>query len=79
MPNFYSKQGLLTTEGLDDFTRDKRHKLIVVDDLMHEVMRNKDMELLFTQGTHHKCVSGILITQKVYPGGKHARTIALKT
>lgn len=79
MPNFYSKQGLPTTEELDDFTRDKRHKLIVVDDLMHEVMRNKDMELLFTQGTHHKCVSVILITQNIYPGGKHARTIALNT
>ena len=79
MPNFYSKQGLPTTEGLDDFIRDKRHKLIVVDDLMHEVMRNKDMELLFTLGTHHKCVSVILITQNLYPGEKHARTIALNT
>ena len=79
MPNFYSKQGLPTTEELDDFTRDKRHKLIVVDDLLHEVMRNKDMELLFTQGTHHHCVSVILITQNLYPGGKHARTIARNT
>ena len=68
-----------TTEELDDFTRDKRHKLIVVDDLMHEVMRNKDIELLFTQETDHKCVSVILITQNLFPGGKHARTIALNT
>lgn len=79
IPNFYSKQGLPSTEELDDFTRDKKHKLIIIDDLMHEVMRNKDMELLFTQGTHHKCVSVILITQNLYPGGKHARTIALNT
>jgi hypothetical protein len=35
------------------------------------------MELLFTQGTHHRCVSVILITQNLYPKGKHARTIAL--
>ena len=73
----YSKQGLPTVEELDKFTRDKRHKLIIIDDLMQEVMQNKDMELLFTQGTHHKCVSVILITQNLYPGGKHARTIAL--
>ena len=46
---------------------------------MHEVMGNKIMELLFTQGTHHKCVNVILITQNLYPGGKHARTIALNT
>ena len=79
VPHFYSKQGLPTVEELDEFTRDKRHKLIIIDDLMHEVMQNKDMELLFTQGTHHKCVSLILITQNLYPGGKHARTIALNT
>lgn len=79
IPNFDSKQGLPTVEELDDFTRDKRHKLIIIDDLMHEVMRNKDMELLFTQGCHHRRVSVILITQNLYPGGKHARTIALNT
>ena len=56
-------------EELDEFTRDKQHKLIIIDDLMHEVMQNKEMELLFTQGTHHKCVNVILITQNLYPGG----------
>ena len=76
VPNFQSRQGLPTMEELDEFTR---HKLIIIDDLMHEDMGNKNMELLFTQGTHHKCVSVILITQNLYPGGKHARTIALNT
>ena len=46
---------------------------------MHEVMRSKEMELLFTQGCHHRKVSVIMITQNLYPGGKHARTIALNT
>jgi hypothetical protein len=46
---------------------------------MHEVMKNKDMELLFTQGCHHKSVSVILITQNLHQGGKHAKTIALNT
>ena len=79
VPNFQSRQGLPTVEELDEFTRDKIHKLIIIDDLMHEVLGNKNMELLFTQGTHHKCVSVILITQILYPGEKHARTIALNT
>ena len=79
IPNFYSKEGLPSAEELNDFTKDRRHKLIIIDDLMHEVMRNKDMELLFTQGCHHRKVSVILITQNLYPGGKHARTIALNT
>ena len=79
IPNFISKRSLPSSKEIDDFTRDKRHKLIIVDDFMHEVMRNKDMKLLFTQGTHPKCVSVIFIIQNLYPGGKHARTIALDT
>ena len=31
----------------------------------------------YNQGTHHRCVSVIMITQNLYPRGKHARTIAL--
>ena len=48
-------------------------------DLMHDVVEQKDMELLFTQGTHHRRVSVIFITQNLFPRGKHARTIALNT
>ena len=65
--NLRSKQGLPSLEELDDFTMDRRHKLIVIDDLVHRVVEDKQMELLFTQGTHHKCVSVILITQNLYP------------
>ena len=79
IPNFTSKQGLPSSEELDEFTEERRHKLIVIDDLMHKVVQDKEMELLFTQGTHHRCVNVILITQNLYPGGKHARSIALNT
>ena len=43
---------------------DRSHKLIVINDIMHRVVEDKEMELLFTQGTNHKCVSVILITQR---------------
>ena len=46
---------------------------------MHRVVQDKEMALLFTQGTHHRCVSVILITQTIHPRGKHNRTIALNT
>ena len=38
IPNFTSKQGLPSSEELDEFTMDRRHKLIVIDDLMHRVV-----------------------------------------
>ena len=77
--NFRSKQGLPSSEELEEFTTDRHHKLILIDDLMHRVVEDKEMELLFTQRTHHKWVSVILITQNLYPRGKHAMTIALNT
>ena len=58
---------------------DRYHKLIVIQDHMHRVVADKEMELLFTKGNHHKCVSVILITQNLYPREKHARTIAFNT
>ena len=44
IPNFTSKQGLPSVEELDEFTMDRRHKLIMIDDLMHKVVQNKEME-----------------------------------
>ena len=46
IPNFQSRQGLPTVEELDEFTRDKRHKLIIIDDLMHEVYYTVELWLL---------------------------------
>ena len=48
LKNFRSKQGLPSSEELEEFTADRRHKLIVIDDLMHRVVEDKEMELLFT-------------------------------
>ena len=71
--NFTSKQGLSSSEEIEEFTMNRHHKLI--DDLMHRMVEEAD--LLFTQGTHHRCVSVILISHYLNPKGKHARTIAL--
>ncbi len=79
IPNFTSRRGLLSSAELDELTSDRQHRLIIVDDLAHEVLQNPDMELLFTQGCHHGKISVIFITQNLYGQGKHARTIALNT
>lgn len=56
---------------------EKEPLLIVLDDLIHKIVDNQDMLLLFTQGSHHKNISVIFMTQNLYHGGKNARTIAL--
>ncbi len=77
--NFASRKGLPSEAEIDEFSRGARHVLMVIDDLMHMVVQSPSMELLFTQGCHHKRISVIFLTQNLFPRGKHARTIALNT
>ena len=79
IPNITFHQGLPSPEVIDEFTADRRHRLIVLDDLMHRVVQNVDMELLFTQGCHHRRLSVVFITQNIFPRGTKSRTIALNT
>ena len=79
IPHLTCQLGLPSKEQLDEFTRDGRHRLIIIDDLMHEVIQDQSMELLFTRGCHHRKISAIFVTQNLFPKGKHARTIALNT
>ena len=79
IPTLTLHHSLPSSEELDTFTADRRHRLIVIDDLMHQVVSNGDMELLFTQGCHHRRISVIFITQNIFPQGSKSRTIALNT
>ena len=52
-------------------------KYIVLDDLMHSVVNDSRVTQLFTQGSHHRNLSVLYITQNVFSQGKEARNIAL--
>lgn len=54
-----------------------RHTVVVLDDLMNDVLKNEDMEKMFTQGCHHRGLSVIFITQNLFAQGKCSRTISL--
>jgi hypothetical protein len=53
--------------------------LIVIDDQMEKVQKEEKIQTLFTKGIHHKSISVILITQNLYPQGKHSRDIRLNS
>ena len=76
--NLTMHQGLPSESTIQEFS-DEQYGLIILDDLMHSVLCNKEMELLFTQGCHHRRLGVIFITQNLYGQGKCARTIALNT
>ena len=55
----------------------KQPLLVVLDDLVHKIVDNVDMLMLFVQGSHHMNITVVFMSQNLYQGGKHARTIAL--
>lgn len=71
--------GVPTNKAIEELTFDRQHALIILDDLMHRVVRDAEMELLFTQGCHHRRLSVVFITQNLFPKGSKSRTIALNT
>ena len=76
LPNFALHHGLPALADIEEFAEGE-HDLIILDDLMHQVLTSKEMELLFTQTCHHKRISVIFISQNLYEQGKSARTISL--
>ena len=70
--------GLPTAETIDKFA-DNTHRMIVLDDLLSEVVKSKDMEKLFTLGSHHKNLSVFFLTQNLFQQGSCSCTIALNT
>ena len=79
VPNIIMHEGLPTRETIDEICANGKHNLIVIDDLIDQMVKSPDMELLLTQGCHHKKFSVVYLTQNLYQSGKNARTIALNT
>jgi Cdc6-like AAA superfamily ATPase len=50
---------------------------IIVLDLMHEALKEESTCKLYTQGSHHKNISVITLTQNLFPRQKEARTISI--
>lgn len=79
IPNLEMKHGLPTPEEIGEFTKDRKHRLIIIDDLSHQLLNNQEMELLFIQGCHHRQLSVVFMTQNLFQRGSRSRIIALNT
>ena len=53
--------------------------MIILDDLAHKVCQDVEMELLFSQISHHKNISVCLMKNNLFYQGKSSRTITLNT
>jgi len=66
-------------EGLPDLSQfdGKKRTLLILDDLMQET--DDRVTKIFTKISHHANTSVIYLTQNLFYGGKHNRTIALNS
>ena len=67
-------QGLPTEEMIEN---GGEHTMIILDDLQQEVVNSELIEKLFTQGSHHRNVTVVYLTQNLFRQGKNARNITL--
>ena len=58
---------------------DGQHNILILDDMMDEVVRNTQVQQLFTRGSHHMNLTIIYINQNMFAQGKCARNLALNT
>ena len=54
-------------------------QLIVLDDLMIDASKNKDVSNMFTVGSHHRNMSIVCLLQNVFYQGKENRTMSLNS
>jgi len=71
-------EGVPTEETINNFA-DGKHNIIIVDDLMEQVVKNQQIQHLFTRGSHHRNLTVIYLNQNMFSQGKYARTMNLNT
>jgi hypothetical protein len=71
--------GMELVEGLEllEEVDTEETNLVILDDLMAEASDAKEVQDLFTKGSHHKNLSVILVTQNLFHHGRAMRTISL--
>ena len=72
-------EGVPSYQKLEEMNDSSNFKILILDDLMEKILRNVEMQNLFTKKCHHYHISVIFITQNVSAQGPCARSIALNT
>ena len=78
IPNLTFLEGYTFLEGfLNDMLC--TNCLVIVDDLMSQCSQNQSMSDLLTEGSHHRGVSVMYLTQNLFPPGRQSWTISLNS
>jgi hypothetical protein len=70
-------EGLPSKTLMDDWSSDSVPIVVILDDLMDQIVSNKEVLQYVTVMSHHRNITLIMMFQNIYPPGKYARTISL--
>lgn len=63
---------------IEDLPKDGKHRLWIIDDLMHDAGNSSHVADAFTKFSHHLNYSVILLSQNLFNKGRYFRTISLQ-
>jgi hypothetical protein len=72
------QEGVVFLEGLPEDLYEPfggKPGMLILDDLMTESANNKDVEKLFTRGTHHRQLTTVLLTQNLFQKGQRTQML----
>ena len=70
-------EGLPSKTLMDEWSSEGDPIVVVLDDLMDQIVSNKEVLRYVTVMSHHRNITLIMMFQNIYPPGKYARTISL--
>lgn len=76
-PQVVLHHGLPTEDFIENTFQNLSHCLIILDDLIEEIGRSKEMCNLFIRDVHHKNVTVVLLYQNLFHQSRFMRTISL--
>lgn len=77
VPNIIFHDGLPTEAFIDDTFDTTRSNLLILDDLIEDIGRSREICNLFIRGMHHKKVSIFMLYQNLFMQAPFMRTISL--
>jgi hypothetical protein len=76
-PNIIMHEGLPAESFIDQELDTAKYNLLILDDLLEEFSRSRDISILFTRGMHHRKISLFVLYQNLFHQSPHMRTISL--
>lgn len=78
IPNITFHAGVPTKRSIGMMSDPSYHDVVVLDDLMRNIVNNREAQDMFTMFCHHYNITTLFVAQNMLPQGMVARTVGLQ-